>query len=186
LRAAATLLVTMALTPSARAELLACPAGTKLEQMESAELAKRVEVCVDEKTGREEGPGRSYNLNGEMLTEFMNRAGEQTSLQFTQAGARDFLVTLNATLDMMRMPARMHEVDPRTLRFDITADPPDGEEMNAKTVMEDLKDDPYTCMLLRLPGGPYEIVNVRYQRTDGSVWLELPVRREDCKETQTR
>jgi len=186
MRAIAPWLLVFALLPVARADVLVCPSGTKLQKIESTELGKRAELCVDEKTGADEGPGRSYDLNGQLLSEFTNHAGEQTSLRVTQAGARDMLATLNATLEMMRMPAKMHEVDTRTLRFDIQAEPPEEEGVDVKTMKEtieqDLASDPYTCLLLRLPGGPYEIVDVRYLRKDGSSWLELPVTRENCKQ----
>ena len=46
---------------------------------------------------------------------------------------------------------------------------------------QDLAEDPYACLLLRLPRGPYELVKVRYLRSDGAPSLELQLRREDCK-----
>jgi hypothetical protein len=184
MRAIVAWLAVLALAPVAHADVLVCPAGTKQQQLESAELGKRAEFCVDEKTGVEQGPGRTYDLNGQLLSEFTHQAGEKTPVRVTLAGARDLLVTLNGSLEMMRMPAKMHEVDERTLRFDIQVEPPEGDETDVKTMKEtieqDLGSDPYTCLLLRLPRGPYELVNVRYLRADGSPWLELRVTREHC------
>ena len=174
------MLLTLAATPVAWADTLQCPAGSKREAIESPELKKRVELCVDEKTGINEGPGRAFNERGELLVEFTNKAGEQVSQKFTQAGARNTLADVNGALEMMRMPAKMIELDARTLRFEIRIDPPEGEVPDKQAITDDLRSDPYTCLLMQLPGGPYQVVKVRYQRTSGEIWLETQIRREEC------
>lgn len=162
------------------ADELRCPAGTKLELTELAELKVRAQTCVDEKTRLPHGPGRAFNDRGELLVELEFEAGEQVSQLFTAAGARKVLADVNGALEMMRMPAKITETDGKTLKFDINVVPPEGEVPDKEQITADLQTDPYTCLLLGLPGGPYESMNVRYQDPGGRVWMEIQLRREDC------
>ena len=67
------------------------------------------------------------------------------------------------------------------MRLDVTADPPaDAPLPEAAAAKKDLAADEQVCMLFRIPGSRFEILEARHRRTDGTTWLTVEIKPADC------
>jgi len=182
-------------------EASSCPPGTDARVGSSA--SGRHQICVDPKTGLQEGPAfewhangkvaveghyrrgkmqgpyRMFNDDGEMLFETQFDQGIPKSGHLTSVGLKFIIGPLASDASTRFMLIEVSAPDDSTIRYDVKlppeAIPPEYKELDSPANRE------MACDVFHMPFDNVT-VQLRYLERDGKVSREARFTRKDCPE----